>query len=160
MKEQNTRVIIVAEGEESLRTRLVTPLRSAGFEVRATACGAECLRMVESDDVDLVMLDVELADMNGMEVLQQIHERHPGLPVLMVTGCFSSTASTLSSQTGASGYLCCPMERGLIVARVSDCLMRRSRHSAPPRGTGSSVDHRPGSRWSRWTTQERYGHKF
>lgn len=75
--------ILVADDEMSIRLLYSEELREEGYEVLTAANGREALEIVEKEPVDLVILDIKMPEMSGIEVLRQIKEKHPHLPVLL-----------------------------------------------------------------------------
>ena len=76
--------ILVVEDEQAIASFVAAYLRKDGFEVRMTASGREALAIVGSDAPSLVVLDLMLPDLDGMEVCRRIREVTT-LPVLMLT---------------------------------------------------------------------------
>src|SRR4051794_9571077 len=79
-----TRVLII-DDEVAIRESLETLLQIEGFSVETAADGEEGLALLDRGSYDLVLLDLALPGQNGIELLPQIHERMPQLPVIMLT---------------------------------------------------------------------------
>ena len=79
--------ILVAEDDRAVRQSLERTLRVEGFEVNAVHNGADAVDACHSDEPDLVILDVMMPEMDGLEVLQAVREAYSAseLPVIMVT---------------------------------------------------------------------------
>jgi DNA-binding response OmpR family regulator len=120
--------VLIAEGEEWLRQWLASCLRVGGFDIRAVSSGRECLAVLASEEPYLVLLDVLLVDMNGLDVLQEIRAQYPRLPVLLVTGSACACAEAISRELGASGYCGDPWVPGTLLRQVAGCL-------TPPRSS-------------------------
>jgi CheY-like chemotaxis protein len=84
----NPQRVLVAEDDPVVRTMLQRLLRDAGFEVRTAKHGDEALGMAlrESGEFDLVVTDVRMPVMDGLELARRLRERWPGLPVLYISG--------------------------------------------------------------------------
>jgi CheY-like chemotaxis protein len=77
--------ILVADDEMSIRLLYSEELKEEGYEVYLAANGKEALEIVEKVPLDLVILDIKMPEMDGIEALRQIKERQPDLPVLLST---------------------------------------------------------------------------
>ena len=77
--------ILVADDEMSIRLLYSEELKEEGYEVYLAANGREALEIVDTIPLDLVILDIKMPEMDGIEALRQIKERQPELPVLLST---------------------------------------------------------------------------
>ena len=80
-----TKKILVADDEMSIRLLYSEELKEEGYEVYLAANGKEALDIVDRVPLDLVILDIKMPEMNGIEALRQIKEKQPDLPVLLST---------------------------------------------------------------------------
>ena len=80
-----TKKILVADDEMSIRLLYSEELKEEGYEVYLAANGKEALDIVDKVSLDLVILDIKMPEMNGIEALRQIKEKQPDLPVLLST---------------------------------------------------------------------------
>jgi CheY-like chemotaxis protein len=77
--------ILVADDEMSIRLLYSEELKEEGYEVYLASNGREALEVVKNVPLDLVILDIKMPEMDGIEALRQIKERRPDLPVLLST---------------------------------------------------------------------------
>ena len=77
--------ILVADDEMSIRLLYSEELKEEGYEVYLAANGKEALEIVGKVPLDLVILDIKMPEMDGIEALRQIKEKQPDLPVLLST---------------------------------------------------------------------------
>src|SRR5580704_16234766 len=77
--------ILVIDDEAGIRESLEVLLTLEGYQVRMAADGEQGLRILELENFDLVLLDLALPGQSGLELLPQIKERQPELPVIMIT---------------------------------------------------------------------------
>jgi CheY-like chemotaxis protein len=77
--------ILVADDEMNIRLLYSEELKEEGYEVYLASNGREALEIVEKVPLDLVILDIKMPEMDGIEALRQIKERRPNLPVLLST---------------------------------------------------------------------------
>jgi two-component system OmpR family response regulator len=78
--------VLLVEDDEAARAMYTTALRMEGFQVRAAADGVTALRMVESFEPDVVILDLKLPMASGFDVLKDLRATHLRLPVIAVSG--------------------------------------------------------------------------
>src|SRR5579871_3808136 len=77
--------ILVIDDEAAIRESLEVLLTLEGYQVRMASDGEQGLRILELENFDLVLLDLALPGQSGLELLPQIKERQPELPVIMIT---------------------------------------------------------------------------
>lgn len=75
--------ILVADDEMSIRLLYSEELKEEGYEVYLASNGREALEVVDKVPLDLVILDIKMPEMSGIEVLRQIKEKNPNMPVLL-----------------------------------------------------------------------------
>jgi two-component system phosphate regulon response regulator PhoB len=114
------------EDEEDLRELLVYNLGREGFKVTATASGLEGLRLAREQDPDLLLLDLMLPDVDGLEVCRRIRKDAltSALPILMLTAKGEETDKVLGLGLGADDYVTKPFGPAELVARVRAVLRR------------------------------------
>jgi len=128
--------ILVVEDDPSIREVTALGLRAAGFEVVTAADGVEALERWRAAAPDLVLLDVMLPRLDGLEVCRVIR-RESTLPIVMLTARGDTIDVVVGLESGADDYLRKPFEMPELVARIRAALRRRS-HDVP--GGGPPVD--------------------
>src|ERR1700688_3065686 len=116
--------VLVVEDGASIASFVTAYLKNAGYTVRTTASGQEALRLVESEKPALVVLDLMLPDMDGVEVCKRIRQQSD-LPVLMLTARDEDVDKIIGLEVGADDYMTKPFNPRELVARVR-AIMRRS----------------------------------
>lgn len=115
--------VLVVEDDRDIREVLRRYLERAGHAVLTTASGAEALRIVEDGGTDLVVLDLGLPDVDGLEVLRAVHPRgHP--PVLVLTARSETDDRIRGLSLGADDYVTKPFSPTEVVLRVGAILAR------------------------------------
>jgi DNA-binding response OmpR family regulator len=115
---ETPRNILLIDDEEDFLETTSRRLARREFEVKTATCCMEALPLVSSGWPDVVVLDVMLPDVNGMECLLRIKQLAPRLPVVMLTGHASLHASIEGLEDGASDYCLKPIELGELVERL------------------------------------------
>jgi DNA-binding response OmpR family regulator len=127
-----TQTILVVEDEQAIASFVAAYLRKDGFSVRMTASGREALTIVGTEPPSLVVLDLMLPDLDGMEVCRRIRETS-SLPVLMLTARDDDLDKIAGLEVGADDYLTKPFNPRELVARVR-AILRRGGGKARPGG--------------------------
>jgi len=123
--------VLVVEDDEEIADVLRRSLRNEGYEVRTSGDGAEALEVAAGFVPDLVVLDLGLPGMDGVEVCRQL--RADGdVPILILTARTETEDRVSGLDSGADDYLVKPFERRELLARIRALLRRR-----PPRGAAS-----------------------
>ena len=121
--------ILVVDDIEANRDVLRRRLERTGYKVAVAASGSEALKSIEATAFDLVLLDVMMPGMSGIEVLQRVRKtRTPGeLPIIMATAKDQSADMVQAFQAGASDYVTKPLDFAVVLARVeTQLLLKRS----------------------------------
>ena len=110
--------ILLVEDDQSLATGLCKALRSEGFVTNHVAEGKAALHTVSVDPPDMVVLDLGLPDMDGLDVLKKIRGSGSTVPVLILTARSSIDARVSGLDSGADDYLPKPFETPELIARL------------------------------------------
>jgi PAS domain S-box-containing protein len=121
-----TGILLNVDDTEALRYAKTRILQQAGFEVREAATGGEALDLVSEINPPLVLLDVKLPDISGIEVCRQIKVAHPSVSVLQMSATFvTGEFQAAAFDQGADSYLVEPVEPVVLVATVRSLLRLR-----------------------------------
>ena len=123
--------ILLVEDDPSIREVTEIGLRRAGFEVDAAADGAVGLERFRSSAPDLVLLDVMLPRLDGLEVARAIR-RDSTVPIVMLTARADTVDVVVGLESGADDYVRKPFEMPELVARVRAALRRQRAPAATP----------------------------
>ena len=110
--------ILLVEDDQSLAGGLCKALRSEGFVTNHVAAGKAALHVVDVEPPDIVILDLGLPDMDGLDVLKSIRRRGSTIPVLILTARSSIDARVSGLDLGADDYLPKPFEIPELIARL------------------------------------------
>ena len=98
--------VLVVDDEEPVRDLLNDLLKREDCKVTVCASGEEGLELIKKDVFDVVLLDIKLPGISGLEVLKNIRDTNKGLPVIMITGFgYNEDLICKSKEFGCSGYI-------------------------------------------------------
>ncbi|MFP4190548.1 MAG: sigma-54-dependent transcriptional regulator [Candidatus Hydrogenedentota bacterium] len=123
MAENHT--IAVVDDDPGQRQLLTNALRRAGYEVASAEDGPQALEV--APQTDLVLLDVRMPGMSGLEVLDRLKRDHPALPVILLTAFIDVRDAVNAIKTGALDYLEKPVDLDELIAAVDDALAQDGR---------------------------------
>jgi DNA-binding response OmpR family regulator len=129
--------ILLVDDEQSIQTLLSYPLRKDGYHVTSALDGNEALRRFEEGRFDLVILDLMLPQLNGVEVCRQLRS-HSQVPIIMLTAKGSETDKVAGLEVGADDYITKPFSMREFRSRVKAAL-RRSRMATEAKGAAEGV---------------------
>jgi DNA-binding response OmpR family regulator len=115
--------VLVVEDESSIASFVALYLKNAGYAVRTAATGNEALDQAESERPDLIVLDLMLPDVDGIEVCRRIRKTSD-VPILMLTARDEDVDKIIGLEVGADDYLTKPFNPRELVARVKSILRR------------------------------------
>ena len=111
--------ILLVDDEESFRLPLSKRLAKRGFVVEQAADGKQCLALLGDKRIDVVVLDVKMPGMSGIDVLQSIKNKYPGLEVILLTGHATTASGVEGIKSGAFDYLTKPIELDQLVNKIT-----------------------------------------
>ena len=110
--------ILLIDDDAAMRAMLTDFLTRRRIAVVADSNGADALARLDRERVDAVVVDKEMAGMNGLEVLQVVRRDRPGLPVILITAFGGPRVAQDAIRSGASGYLEKPFRMHELVAML------------------------------------------
>ena len=124
---QETSRILVVDDVEDNREILTRRLVRRGFEVLEACSGTEALELVERESIDLILMDIMMPDLSGIEVVRRIRRTRSqaDLPIIMVSAKTLSEDVAESLEAGANGYIIKPVDFPLAFARIQAQLDRK-----------------------------------
>ncbi|MFI6581879.1 response regulator transcription factor [Embleya sp. NPDC050493] len=127
------RLVLVVEDEPMIADAVAARLRAEGFGALIASDGPAALTAATTTRPDLVVLDVMLPGLDGLEVCRRLQAMHPGLPVIMLTARDDETDLLVGLAVGADDYMTKPFSMRELVARVHVLLRRMERAEAAAR---------------------------
>jgi len=123
MSQIKSQAILVVEDETSIASFVAMYLKNAGFTVRVAGTGADALAKAAADPPSLIVLDLMLPDLDGIDVCRRIRQRSD-IPILMLTARDDDIDKIIGLEVGADDYLTKPFNPRELVARVKSILRR------------------------------------
>ncbi len=118
--------ILLVDDDRAFRQVLTNELSRLGFEVAAVGSGEEAVQKIAETEPDVVLLDLRLPKMDGLETLEKIHAAAPPIEVIMLTGHGSIDSAIESIRRGAFDYVLKPCPLDELQIRIQRALERRS----------------------------------
>lgn len=101
--------VLVVDDEGAFRSTLLRRLGRRGVNAVGAESGLEALDILSRWDIDVVVLDMKMPGMNGMEVLERVKRGHPGVEVVLLTGHMDREAARAAMEGGAFDYMLKPI---------------------------------------------------
>ena len=114
--------ILIVDDEEAIRTSLRSILEDEGYDVAVAATGAEALKIYGTDPPDLMILDIWMPEMDGLETLRRVKEFVPATQVMMISGHGSIETAVKAIKLGAYDYIEKPLSLENVTLRVKHAL--------------------------------------
>ncbi|MEN8148664.1 MAG: response regulator [Planctomycetota bacterium] len=137
-----TRVLVV-DDEESMRYFLTRALKRKGFDVAEAVSGEEALEDLAANDRDVILLDLKLPRMDGIEVLKRAKELRPAAAVIMMSGYGTVDRALEAMRYGASDFVAKPLAIEEVLEKIDEARVKLSprpvRDDAPPPRPSSSA---------------------
>jgi len=134
---EETGRILLVDDEEIVLNVYGRVLRHAGFDVSVAADGRQACARLESMDVDVVVSDIDLPTMTGIELLRAVHRHDASLPVILMTGNASLSTAVQAVEYGALRYLVKPATPAVLIQAVVHAMALRRRANT----TGRALEH-------------------
>lgn len=117
--------VLVVDDEVDIREGLEMLLTSEGYAVDLAQNGTEGLHRMENRGYDLVLLDLMMPDMSGMEVLQEVRKRDRETPIFLITAYGSVEAAVSALKLGANDYFSKPWDNDKLVIEIDRMIAKR-----------------------------------
>lgn len=121
---EKMKIMLVDDEERFLQTSQKM-IAKRGYEVLTAASGAECLKKLEEEPVHVVILDVKMPGMDGIETLKHIKQRFPLMEVIMLTGHANTESAVEGMKLGATDYLAKPIEIEDLITKAEEAFNKR-----------------------------------
>jgi DNA-binding NtrC family response regulator len=102
--------ILIVDDQEEIREVCLKLVHSLGYQGTTVATAGEALKLMEETPADILLTDIRLPDMSGIDLLRRVRERHPSLPVLIMTAYASVGTAVQAMKLGAADYITKPFD--------------------------------------------------
>ncbi len=117
--------IVIAEDEDITRKHLLYALKKEGYDVFAARNGREALDLIERDHFDILITDVRMPEMSGIELLERVKAKFSGIEVMVITGFGSIDSAVEAMKKGAYEYITKPFNLDELILKVKNIQERR-----------------------------------
>ncbi|MBW2030708.1 MAG: response regulator [Deltaproteobacteria bacterium] len=117
--------ILVVDDEEDFVEMFSLRLREAGEKVMGAYSGRECMEILEKEDIDVVILDILMPGMDGIQTLKEIKRRFPLVEVIMLTGHGTTETAVQGMKLGAFDYLLKPADFKELMEKLESARKRK-----------------------------------
>jgi two-component system OmpR family response regulator len=117
--------ILVVDDEEDFLETLVNRLNRRGMSAQGALSGREALKMMEEKEFDVVVLDVRMPGMDGLEVLREVKNRWPFVEVILLTGHGSVESGIEGMRLGAFDYVMKPADLEVLIEKIHQARERK-----------------------------------
>ncbi len=114
--------VLVVEDDRELREALCTTLQLAGMDYVEADCGDAALRMLEKRAVDIIVSDVNMPGMDGHELLAQVRQQYPAIPMMLITAYGQIRMAVDAMLSGAADYIVKPFEPQTLIQSITRIL--------------------------------------
>ncbi|CAX60928.1 MULTISPECIES: two-component system response regulator GlrR [Erwinia] len=118
--------LLLVDDDPSLLKLLGMRLSSEGFSVQTAESGPEALRLLQREKIDLVISDLRMDEMNGVELFNEIQKQQPGMPVIILTAHGSIPEAVSATQQGVFSFLTKPVDRDALYSAIDQALAHRA----------------------------------
>ena len=132
MTKEQVRLLVV-DDEEAVRNLLQRILEGAGYQVTTAANGREALYQVSLGETDVVLLDIKMPEMSGIEVLSKLATDSPDICAIMVTSVVDTETAVEAMKLGAYDYILKPFNRDNVLQKVLGAIERWKRQTQEKR---------------------------
>ena len=120
--------VLLVDDEAAFLTPLVNRLKKRKLNIRTAGTGEEALTVVDNAEIDVVVLDVRMPGMDGIETLREIKKRNPLIEVIMLTGHASIEVAIQGMELSAFDYLMKPMNFDELYFKLQDAYEKKAIH--------------------------------
>lgn len=122
------KMVLIIDDEDNIRSGLMLSLKSEGFDVQGAASGVEALDKINLFLPDLIVSDIKMPGLNGLELLEQVKIKHPNIPVIMLTGHAGLDDAVTAMKLGAYDFLTKPVHLDKLILLIQRAIAQTDQH--------------------------------
>ena len=134
------KTVLIVEDERAIVEILKFNLKREGYETLEALDGQTGLQLAQTEDPDLILLDVMLPKMNGFDICKTLRSENRTTPIIMLTAREEEMDKVFGLETGADDYMTKPFSMKELMARVKANIRRRSMEYAPAQSTAGQIE--------------------
>ena len=134
------KTVLIVEDERAIVEILKFNLKREGYETLEALDGQTGLQLAQTEDPDLILLDVMLPKMNGFDICKTLRAENRATPIIMLTAREEEMDKVFGLETGADDYMTKPFSMKELMARVKANIRRRSMEYAPAQSTAGQIE--------------------
>ncbi len=120
--------VLMVDDETEYRETAIKRMKKRGIDIQGSNSGSEALTLLDQSGYDIVVLDVRMPGMDGIQTLREIKQRHPLVEVIMLTGHASMEVAIEGMELGAFDYLMKPIDIDELIYKIQDANQKRQNH--------------------------------
>jgi DNA-binding NtrC family response regulator len=117
--------VLIADDEVEFGSTLATRLQLRSFDTSMVTSGGEALEAIEKEPPDVLLLDLKMPDIDGLEVLASLKQSHPDIRVIILTGHGSFEAGQEGMKLGAYDYVMKPVDLDRLIEKIKDAFLEK-----------------------------------
>ncbi len=118
--------ILIVDDSQELLDIMCEYLETCGYTVHMTTESKDALRLIAATGYDIIVSDIHMPEMDGLELMARIKNKHPGLPVVLITGYSVSEARKIAMEKGADAFVEKPFHMKEIIDVVANLLNNKN----------------------------------
>ena len=134
------KTVLIVEDERAIVEILKFNLKREGYETLEALDGQTGLQLAQTEDPDLILLDVMLPKMNGFDICKTLRAENRATPIIMLTAREEEMDKVFGLETGADDYMTKPFSMKELMARVKANIRRRSMEYSPAQSTAGQIE--------------------
>ena len=116
--------VLIADDEIEFISTLEARLKLRNFDTATASSGVAALKAIEQDPPDVLVLDLKMPDLNGLEVLARVKESFPSIEVIILTGHGSFEAGKEGMEQGAFDYIMKPVDLNQLIGKIEEAYLK------------------------------------
>ncbi len=118
--------VLLVDDDYEWRMLIHRLLQNSGYDVIEAEHGKNALKMLETNDIDLVLTDILMPIMDGVELIRELAQRHPGLPVIAMTSNIEMPYLNIAMKLGAKNCLQKPFNHNQLLEMIDEALIKQT----------------------------------
>ena len=124
--DRNSLKVLIADDEIEFASTIVARLNLRNYTATMANSGKAALAAIEQERPDVLLLDLKMPDLDGLEVLARLKENYPGLAVIILTGHGSFEAGRKGMELGAFDYIMKPVDLNLLMTKIDEAFRSKA----------------------------------